>query len=250
MKKAFWEKVKKRNESGKAEKTVDGDDDELVSCLLTSGNKKEKEKKKVLFNAYRCWNVVQYWCRLFLLLHQNYMDGKSGASCQITNNNTSLIDVTKIYKSIQGSSGSMLITKKGKLHVNVHQVDSTEWIHTLWLIKFCPEAVANLFSLMHKLSQGNNILNDQQNNIGIKCANGDIVLDCWIKTCDGWVAIVEFLHNINEEKDQSTTVLHKKNVNNLHVKLGHPSKAITHATAKAMGIQVMIALLERLKRLE
>ena len=29
-----------------------------------------------------------------------------------------------------------------------------------------------------------------------------------------------------------------KNINYLHVELGHPSKTITHATAKAIGIQV------------
>ena len=31
---------------------------------------------------------------------------------------------------------------------------------------------------------------------------------------------------------------HKKNINNVHVELGHPSETITHATAKALGIQV------------
>ena len=32
--------------------------------------------------------------------------------------------------------------------------------------------------------------------------------------------------------------LHKKNINDLHIKLDHPFDSITHATAKAMGIQV------------
>ena len=32
--------------------------------------------------------------------------------------------------------------------------------------------------------------------------------------------------------------LHKKNINNLHVELGHPSKSIICATTKALGIQV------------
>ena len=30
----------------------------------------------------------------------------------------------------------------------------------------------------------------------------------------------------------------KKNIKNLHVALGYPSESITHATAKAFGIQV------------
>ena len=29
-----------------------------------------------------------------------------------------------------------------------------------------------------------------------------------------------------------------KNINDLDIELGHPSESITHATAKAMGIQV------------
>ena len=37
---------------------------------------------------------------------------------------------------------------------------------------------------------------------------------------------------------QSTAVPCKKNVNDLHIELSHPSKSITHTTAKAMGIQV------------
>ena len=38
---------------------------------------------------------------------------------------------------------------------------------------------------------------------------------------------------------QSATAPCKKNINDLHIELGHPSKSITNATTKAMGIQVM-----------
>ena len=37
---------------------------------------------------------------------------------------------------------------------------------------------------------------------------------------------------------QSTTVPCKKNMNDLNIELGHPSKSITHSTAKTLGIQV------------
>ena len=40
------------------------------------------------------------------------------------------------------------------------------------------------------------------------------------------------------ERAQPVLATHRKNINDLHVKLGHPSKSITHATVKAMGIQV------------
>ena len=58
-----------------------------------------------------------------------------------------------------------------------------------------------------------------------KSSNGNIVLDKQIKAHDGWVARVKFLCDANQEKAQSATALHKKNVNGLHVELCHPSKA-------------------------
>ena len=44
------------------------------------------------------------------------------------------------------------------------------------------------------------------------------------------------MHN---EKTQTATTLCKKNINNLHVELRHPSETITHATAKALSIKVI-----------
>ena len=98
-----------------------------------------------------------------------------GASCHITNNNTGLFEVTKIHKSIQSSSGNMTATKKGKLCVNICQVDDTEWIHTLWLVKYCPKAGANLFSLTCELSQGNKTSNDHHNSIVVESSDGNFV---------------------------------------------------------------------------
>ena len=63
-------------------------------------------------------------------------------------------------------------------------------------------------------------------------------LDCKIKTHDCWVASIKFLCESSQERAQSAIVLHKKNVNDLHVELGHPSETITHATAIAVSFQV------------
>ena len=71
----------------------------------------------------------------------------------------------------------MLATKKGKLHISVYQVDGTEWVHTLWPMKFFPKEGANMFSLTCNLSQGNKIPSDHQNNIMVKSSKGDTVLD-------------------------------------------------------------------------
>ena len=72
----------------------------------------------------------------------------------------------------------------------------------------------------------------------VNTLTGNIILDCRIKTHDGWVAGVNFLRDSNNERAVSVTALHKKNINDLHIELGHPSKTITHITAKALGIQV------------
>ena len=69
-------------------------------------------------------------------------------------------------------------------------------------------------------------------------SKGTTTLYCQIKTHDGWVAGVKFLHEIAEKRAQSATALCKKNINDFHIKLCHPSESITHAIAKAMGMKV------------
>ena len=81
---------------------------------------------------------------------------------------------------------------------------------------------------------------DHQNNKVVMSTDGDIILDCQIKTHDSWVARVEFLWENSDERVQPATAHCKKNINHLHVEVGHPSKSITHATYKAIGIQVTV----------
>ena len=69
----------------------------------------------------------------------------------------------------------------------------------------------------------------------------NIILDHEIKTHDCWVAEVDFLCETNNERTVSATAPHKKSMNNLHIELRHHSKTITHATARALGIQVTSA---------
>ena len=107
-----------------------------------------------------------------------------------------------------------------------------EQIHTLWPVKFCPLAGANLFLLMFELLWGNKISSDDANNIVMITPIGDIVLDCQINTHDDWVAGVNFLQNTIHKKAVTATALIKQDINGLHVELGHPSEAITRSTAK------------------
>ena len=162
----------------------------------------------------------------------------SGASCHITNDNKGMYDVININESIQGSSGITPASKKGKLQVMVHQVNGEEQVHTIWPVKFCPSTGANLLSLMCELSQGNKISSDKTKNIVVNTLGGDIVLDCQIKTHDGWVAGVDFLQNSINKRAVSATALIKQNINDLHVELSHPSEAIMRSTTKSLRIQV------------
>ena len=97
------------------------------------------------------------------------------------NNDIGFFDVIDINEPSQGSSGIMPAMKKGKLCVNVHQVDGSDQVHTLWPMRFCPKAGANLFSLMCKLLQGKMMSSNHCNNIVIDSMEGKIILDCWIK---------------------------------------------------------------------
>ena len=59
-------------------------------------------------------------------LFKNKWIGDSGTLCQITNNYSSLFEVTEINKLIQGNSDSMPAIEKGKLHIHVQQVDGNK----------------------------------------------------------------------------------------------------------------------------
>ena len=88
----------------------------------------------------------------------------------------------------------------------------------------------NGFFWICKLSEGNTITSDHWNR--------QYSLDCQIKSHGGWVARVKFLHETRHEMAQSTTAHKQKNINDLHVELGHPSEVITCIITKSIGIQV------------
>ena len=72
----------------------------------------------------------------------------------------------------------------------------------------------------------------------VNTPTGDTILDHWIKTHNGWVARVDFLCEANNKRAISFTAVPKRNINNLHDDLGYPSKTITQAITKSLGIQV------------
>ena len=105
--------------------------------------------------------------------------------------------------------------KKWSFASSFQQVDSFEGVHTLSPSKFCHKAGTNLFSLACKLSQGKKISSDHWNNNVVESLDGDIILDCQIKTFDSWVEGVKFLCELGCKRTQSATASHKKNINDL-----------------------------------
>ena len=157
-------------------------------------------------------------------------------------NDTHLFDVININKSIQGCSGIMPAMKNASCMSTYDKSMGLSgftlygsWSFTTWQMQTC-------FSLMCKLLQGKPILSDCRNNIMVKSIAGDgnIILDCWIKPDDSWVARVKFLWQTNDEGTVLAMAPCKKNINDLHVELGHPSESITHATTKTLSIQVTV----------
>ena len=113
----------------------------------------KRKYKKRNFGSYKTINSLlrQTWCipsmGTHFLFTKNMWTGDSGVLCHIMNNNNGLFDVTYINDLIQTSSRTMPATKKGKLCIKVWQVDGTKRVHTLWPLKVCPMASANLFFL-------------------------------------------------------------------------------------------------------
>ena len=92
-----------------------------MSCSLMSESKtKENKKEKVRFmEDVKQPSEAGLMCTMdgnkFFSFTKNTWIRHLGVSCHITNNDTGLYNITNIDKLIQGSTGIMLATKKGKL---------------------------------------------------------------------------------------------------------------------------------------
>ena len=96
--------------------------------------KKEKEEKEKVWFADNVKMPTEAGMlytidrKTFHLFTKNKWIEDSGASCHITKDETSLFDVTEINKSVQGSLGSIPVTKNRKLHMNIWQVDGNVFV--------------------------------------------------------------------------------------------------------------------------
>ena len=120
--------------------------------------------------------------------------GDLDASFHIRINDTRMYYITEIDEPVQGSSDKIKATKKGKLHVKLKQIDGRKIKHTLWPVKYCEKARADLFSLTCKFSQVRKMSSDSMTNMVLDISDGWIVLDQRIKTRDRWIPGVDFIH--------------------------------------------------------
>ena len=72
----------------------------------------------------------------------------------------------------------------------------------------------------------------------VNTPTGNIIIDCGINFHDSFVTVVNFLHEAKNERAASATALTKRNTIDIYIELGHPPETITHATTKALVIQV------------
>ena len=83
---------------------------------------------------------------------ESFFNFTKGALWHNTNDDAGMYDITMIDEPVKGKSRRIKVTKKGKLCLNVRQVDGSEIGYTLWPVKYCKKAWANLFSLTCELS--------------------------------------------------------------------------------------------------
>ena len=99
-------KYDNNNKYEKAEKAIDGDEDDVVLCLLTMENRKENVKEKVHFaEDDKQPSEAGMMCTIngdtFFSFTKNMWIGDSSEAC--TNDDTSLFDIININELIQGS---------------------------------------------------------------------------------------------------------------------------------------------------
>ena len=83
------------------------------------------------------------------------------------------------------------------------------------------------------LQRGENC--SDKNCIMLETVTNNIILDCQIETQYGWVAGIEFFHEIKSKKAHMSKELKRKHIND---ELEHPLKDITQATTKDNGSSV------------
>ena len=92
-----------------------------------------------------------------------------------------------------------------------------------------------------ELAQEAKMSSDSMKNIVLDTSDGWIVIDWRITARDEWVAEVDFIHEDFCEK-ANAVIQKKKVINEFHLELGQPLKAITRTTGKDLNLNWQVCL--------
>ena len=94
-----------------------------------------------------------------------------------------------------------------------------------------------IFVDMQTLARGK-VCSDDKNTIMLETGSSNVILDCHMKTQNGWVARVEFLHERKTEGAHMPKEVKRKGINDLHTELGHSLEEITWAMGEVIDLQL------------
>jgi len=151
----------------------------------------------------------------------------------ITNLEASMFDVKDICKPVKIGNGKLVYaTRVGKLQMEYLKNSGERIDFVLENIQYILDFWVNLFSLMAAMSKGSCISNKERAIVVEKDALC-LVFDEDIKTKNGYVCGI--ILAIKPDKNYCFATIGEgswQDINNLHKKFGHVSKAIICATAK------------------
>jgi len=166
----------------------------------------------------------------------------TGATSHMTNNLEGMYDITDTTSGVRLGDGKVISSvKTGKLNGIFQQKDGTKMEVTLQNVKYVPNLSCNLFSVVAAMTQGCKLIGERKNNETIMSLTKGafkIVFDQQIKTGSVDLLGIEFLRVVPDAAIAALAPGQDIKTTTFHHQLGHPSEAITRATARYMQIHV------------
>jgi hypothetical protein len=166
----------------------------------------------------------------------------SGATSHMTNSLEGMYDIVDMSTSVTVGNGKQIkIEKSGKLKGVMQHKDGSRTEVVLTNVKYVPELWCNLFSVISAMKQGWKLSGEKVNNETVmKLTKNSLTIgfDQKVKASTTDLLGVKFLRAIPEAAMTNLQPGTKVKTTTLHYQLGHPSEAVTRATAKYMDVNV------------
>ena len=126
--------------------------------------------------------------------------GDTGASCHLVRSDIGMKNIKKIKEHIKIGDGSKLRAKKiGDLPVIIEQKDGKQIKAVLKNVKYVPNLLCNLFSILSVMNKGWSLGNDKSI-VKLSKGKSEIKFDHEMKTKNGYLAGVKIIPEILEDK--------------------------------------------------